>query len=217
MKRSLVLGASGGIGSAIADALSGEVVTLSRSVDGFDVTDEASIEHHLGKLDGLFDLIFVATGALVINGAKPEKSIRSVTADALANQYLVNAIGPMLVLKHCVRLLPKNEPSTFATLSARVGSIGDNKIGGWHSYRASKAGLNQLLHGAAIELARTHKQATVLALHPGTVATSFTQDYQAPNKLSPDEAARQLLDVIAKCGPEDSGKFFDYAGEEVPW
>jgi NAD(P)-dependent dehydrogenase (short-subunit alcohol dehydrogenase family) len=216
MKRTLIIGASGGIGQAIANHAQGEVTSLSRSQDGLDITDEASIETAFVNLTGTFDLIFVATGALVINGHQPEKSIRSVTADGLADQYRTNAIGPMLLLKHALPFLPTDRPNTFAALSARVGSIGDNNIGGWHSYRAAKSGLNQLLHGASVELKRTHKHTTLLALHPGTVATSFTEGYAA-QKLAPDEAAQNLLDVINTCTIADTGKFFDYAGKEIPW
>lgn len=217
MKRSLIIGASGGIGCALAGSISGEVLTLSRSKDGFEITDESSIEKHLSRLDGYFDLIFVATGALNINGAQPEKTIKSVTEDLMLEQYRTNAIGPMLVLKHSLRLLPTDAPTCFAALSARVGSIGDNKVGGWHSYRAAKAGLNQLIHGASIELKRTHKQAIVLALHPGTVATNLTENYPVRNKFTPEAAARQLIEVIGNSDLSDTGKFFDYAGKEIPW
>ncbi len=216
MKRSLIIGASGGIGSAIARSFDGDVTTLSRSQDGFDITDEVSIETGLSRLSGTFDLIFVATGALAINGHQPEKSIKAITAEGLMDQYRTNAVGPILVLKHALHLLPKDRPNTFVALSARVGSIGDNQIGGWHSYRAAKSGLNQLLHGASVELKRTHKQTTVLALHPGTVATSFTEGYAA-KKLTPDQAAEKLLNVIASKTTADTGKFFDYAGAEIPW
>ena len=102
-------------------------------------------------------------------------------------------------------------------MSARVGSISDNKLGGWHSYRAAKAGLNQLLHGASIELKRTHKQTILLALHPGTVETNFTANYRAKDKLTPDEAAQRLLEVIETRSLSDTGKFFDHAGSEIPW
>ena len=217
MKRSLVVGASGGIGEAIVRSLSGDVVTISRSADGFEITDERSVAYHLGNLDGDFDLIFVATGALSINGAQPEKSIEAVTADALLDQYKTNAIGPMLVLKHSLRLLPVDRRATFAAMSARVGSISDNKLGGWHSYRAAKSGLNQLLHGASIELKRTHAQTILLALHPGTVETNFTVNYRAKDKLTPDEAAQRLLEVIETRSPSDTGKFFDHTGSEIPW
>jgi len=221
MRRALVIGATGGIGSAVAAELAArgwEVRGLSRSREGFDVTDEAAVEAGLGALDGPFDLIFVATGALVIDGAEPEKTIRAATPKALADQFALNAMGPLLVLKHGVRLLPKDRPSTFAALSARVGSIGDNSIGGWASYRTAKAALNQLLHTAAIEVRRTHRQATVLALHPGTVATDFTAKYAGRHKtVEPGEAARNLVGVIESAGPEHSGRFFDYAFREIPW
>ena len=182
MECALIIGASGGIGSALAEHLKSDGVTvdgLSRSVDGLDVTDEASVQSSLGALDGPYDLVVVATGALVVDGHHPEKSVRHVTAQGLADQFAVNAMGPMMLLKHGMRLLPKDRPAVFAVLSARVGSIGDNQLGGWHSYRAAKAALNQLMHGAAIELGRTHKHATLVCLHPGTVATDFTARYAA--------------------------------------
>ena len=221
MKRALILGASGGIGTALAKTLDDrgwEVTGLSRSTEGLDITDEVSVASALDPLHGTFDLIFVATGALVINGHEPEKAVRQMTAPGLADQFAVNAVGPALILKHSLRLIPKDRPSTFAVLSARVGSIGDNRLGGWHSYRAAKAALNQLMHGAAIELARTHKAATVLCLHPGTVETAFTEKYAASHStVSPSEAADNLLAVIARLGPEASGQFFDWAGKRIPW
>ena len=221
MERALVVGASGGIGSAVAEALEArgvEVARLSRRGDGLDVTDEASVEAVLGGLEGPFDLAFVATGALVVDGHEPEKTLRAITARGLADQFAVNAVGPALVLKHALPLLPRDRRSVFAALSARVGSIGDNAIGGWHSYRAAKAALNQILHGAAVELRRTHKGAVVLALHPGTVATDFTEKYAGRHRtVAPGEAAANLLRVIEGATPEMSGGFYDYAGEAIPW
>jgi len=221
MERALVIGASGGIGAAVRDALAarGVAVTgLSRSADGLDVTDEASIAAALGTLDGPFDLIFVATGKLGGAGHRPEKALAEVTAEALADQFRVNAAGPMLVLKHALPLLPRDAPSVFAVLSARVGSIGDNRIGGWHSYRAAKAALNQLIHGAAIELSRTHRQACAVCLHPGTVETPFTAAYAGRHRTVPAaEAAANLVSVIDTLTPEHSGRFYDYAGAEIPW
>lgn len=217
--RSLVIG-TGGIGSAIGDALrrrGDEVITLSRSQNGLDITDEASIAKAFENLDAPFDLIFVATGILMPEGQTPEKAIKEVEADALARTYAVNAIGPMLILKHALPLLPRDRRSVFAALSARVGSIGDNGIGGWHAYRASKTGLNQLIHGAAIELKRTHKQAVAVCLHPGTVETPFTEDYKGHRKVKADEAASNLLAVMDNLGTEQTGGFFDYAGKEIPW
>ena len=221
MARALVIGASGGIGSAMASELERrgwDVTGLSRSRDGLDVTDEASVEAALGALEGPFHLVFVATGALVIDGHEPEKAVREVTAQGLLDQVRVNALGPMLVLKHALRLLPKDERAVFAALSARVGSIGDNGIGGWHSYRTAKAALNQLIHGAAIEMKRTHKRAIAVCLHPGTVETPFTAKYAGRHKTVPaGEAAANLIDVIEGLSVGQSGGFFDSAGREIPW
>ncbi len=221
MERALVIGDSGGIGRAVAQELAGRgasVVGLSRSRDGLDLTDEASIKAALATVQGPFDLIFVATGALVIDGAQPEKSLRQITPKALGDQFALNAAGPALVLKHAVPLLPRRASAVFAVLSARVGSIGDNRLGGWYAYRAAKAALNQLMHGAAVELARSHRQLCVACLHPGTVATSFTRDYADRHPtVSPQEAATRLVDVLAGLGPDQTGGFYDYAMAEIPW
>lgn len=219
--RALVIGSSGGIGAALMDELQARgarVTGLSRRKGGLDVTDEASVMAAFADLTGAFDLIIVATGALISTRDRPEKGLREVTAEELAAQYRINAIGPMLLLKHALPLLPRDRRAVFAAMSARVGSIGDNALGGWHSYRASKTGLNQLLHGAAIELARTHKQAIVAALHPGTVATPFTKAYaQSHDRVAPKVAAKNLLNVIDGLSLSQSGGFFDYAGQEIPW
>lgn len=221
MARALVIGASGGIGRAVSAELAArdwEVLGLSRSGNGFDVTDEAAVEAVLGALEGIFHLVFVATGALVVDGREPEKAVREMTPEGLVDQFRVNALGPVLVLKHALRLLPKDERSVFAALSARVGSIGDNSIGGWHSYRASKSALNQLVHGAAIELKRTHKRAIAVCLHPGTVETQFTARYAGRHKTVPSwEAAANLVNVIERLTVEQTGGFFDYAGRKIPW
>lgn len=221
MERALIIGSSGGIGSALKQALTarGVAVTgLSRSGDGLDVTNEASVKQALDALDGPFDLVFVATGALEINGAKPEKTLRHVTADAMIDQFKLNTVGPSLVLKHAMRLLPRKGRSVFAALSARVGSIGDNRLGGWYSYRTSKAALNQMLHGASVELGRTHKELVCVALHPGTVETAFTEKYVGHNPSVPaSEAAENLLSVLDGLTPADTGKFYDWQGTEVPW
>ncbi|GGG61227.1 SDR family oxidoreductase [Salipiger pallidus] len=195
-----------------------EVTGLSRSVDGFDLTNEETIARALGALEGPFDLIFVATGALRIDGAEPEKSLDAVSAEALAQQYAVNGIGPLLVLKHARRLLPRDSRAVFAVLSARVGSIGDNRMGGWYGYRAAKAGVNQLIHGASIELARKYRHLSCVCLHPGTVRTRFTEGYQDRHPtVTADEAAQRLLAVIDGVTPEQTGQFLDYAGRQIPW
>jgi len=217
----LVIGASGGIGSALADGLKARgarVTRVSRRDDGLDMTDPNSVERVLGALDGPFETIFVATGALEPDGYRPEKSLPQISAEALAAHFALNATGPALVLRHLPRLLPRDRPSAFAALSARVGSIGDNHLGGWHGYRAAKAALNQLVHGAAIELARTHREAVCVVLHPGTVATRLTETHGAGHaRVSPEAAADNLLGLLDRLTPADSGGFFDWAGKPVPW
>jgi NAD(P)-dependent dehydrogenase (short-subunit alcohol dehydrogenase family) len=195
-----------------------QVTGLSRSADGFDITDEASVEAHLSALEGPFDGLIVATGALEIGGAGPEKSIRAVTAQAMADQFAVNAIGPALVLRHAARLLPREGRSVCAVLTARVGSIGDNRIGGWTSYRAAKAAANQIVHTTAIELGRTHPELICVALHPGTVQTPFTAKYLGRHPAVPaSEAAENLLRVMEGLNVAQTGGFYDWAGTEVQW
>lgn len=218
--RALVVGSSGGIGAALVAALAtrGEVIGLSRRGDGLDVTDEASIAAVLGRLEGAFDLVILATGALEVAGARPEKALKALDAGAMAAQFALNAIGPALVVKHALRLLPKDRVARVAALSARVGSIGDNALGGWYSYRAAKAALNQLIHTASIEVARSHPLAVLALLHPGTVATALTGPYAGGHSVvSPEMAAGHLLAVLDRLGPADTGGFFDWAGERVPW
>lgn len=221
MEKALVFGASGGIGAALVEGLSqmGVAVTsLSRSTHNLDLTDETSITDALLPLTGPYDLIFVATGALEIDGARPEKSIKQITQQTMMDQFALNCVGPSLVLKHALKLLPRDRRAVFAALSARVGSIGDNSLGGWYSYRTSKAALNQMLHCAAIELGRSHKQAICVALHPGTVATAFTEKYVGRHPaVPPTEAANNLISVIQSLTVEDTGGFFDWQGKSVPW
>lgn len=219
MTRVLIIGASGGIGAAMADALctqGAEVVGLSRR-DGVDFADPEAAEAVLAGIEGSFDAVLVATGALTSTIAQPEKSLAALTAAEMAAQFAVNAIGPALVLKHAKHLLPRKGRSVCAVLSARVGSIGDNRLGGWYSYRASKAALNQVVKTSAIELARTHKEAICVALHPGTVATDFTANFNAPNKLTAAQSADHLLTVLEGLTPSDTGGFFDWKGTAVPW
>jgi NAD(P)-dependent dehydrogenase (short-subunit alcohol dehydrogenase family) len=221
MAKVLVVGASGGIGAALVGALTAaghQVTPLSRSTDGLDITDEASVAECMATLQGPFDTVFIATGALEIGSHLPEKSLRAVTAAGLLAQFQTNAIGPMLVLKHLVPHLPRDRLARVGILSARVGSIGDNGLGGWYSYRSAKAALNQLVHTAAIELSRSHKQAVLALLHPGTVETSFTAKYAGHHPTVPPEAAAQnLLAVLGALGPAQSGGFYDWAGKPVPW
>ena len=214
MTRCLIIGASGGIGAALAQVETGEVIGLSRADDGLDVTDEASVDTAFARLEGVFDRIWVAFGILSA-GQGPEKSLSALSAEEMQRVFAVNTIGVGLVLSRLPKVLAKT--GKVGVLTARVGSIGDNRLGGWHSYRASKAAANQLIRGASIELARTHKGSTVVAMHPGTVATPFTENYNAPNKLSPVDAAERLKSVLDGLSADQTGQFFDYKGEVIPW
>jgi NAD(P)-dependent dehydrogenase (short-subunit alcohol dehydrogenase family) len=222
--RALILGASGGIGKALAaqlaeDAACEKLVRLSRRDDDFDVTDEGSVQRGAEALRGQdFDFIICATGALVIGDVGPEKSIRQISQDAMMAQFSVNAVGPALLLKHFVPLLAKRRRSIFAFLSARVGSIEDNRLGGWISYRSSKAALNQIVRTAAIEVARTHPASTIVAMHPGTVVTGLSDPFSSGHpRMAPDEAAVKMLRTLDGLQPGDTGKFFAYDGTAIPW
>jgi len=199
-------------------ARGGNVTTLSRRVDGLDVTDAGSVARVMGALDGPFQTVFISVGILAPKGGAPEKQLSAIDPDTMARVFAVNTIGVAHLLSHLPRLLPKKGRSVTGVLTARVGSIGDNRIGGWHSYRASKAALNQIVHGAAIELARSHREAVIAALHPGTVATQFTEGYDPKHgKLTPDQAAKNLCDVMEHLTTDQSGGFHDYAGKDIPW
>ena len=233
-RRAAIFGASGGIGAALATRLaeSGiEVWAGSRSGTAadpalrafrFDLSDEASIVAAAGAMaDAPPDLVVVASGVLTLaDGSGPERSYKQIDGAAMDEVFRLNTIGPALVAKHVLPLLPRDRRSVFAALSARVGSIGDNRIGGWHSYRASKAALNMLLKNFAIELGRTHKQAIVAGLHPGTVDSALSEPFQAnlpAGQLTrPADAADNLLNVIDGLTVVDSGGVFDWKGEAVP-
>ena len=166
-------------------------------------------------------LIFNAAGMLHGPGLAPEKALASVRAETLASVFALNTFAPILLIQALAPLLPRDKPLVFASLSARVGSIGDNQRGGWYAYRASKAAQNQLLRTLAVEWRRTHPQATCVLLHPGTVDTPLSQPFQAhvpAEKLfTPERAARQLLDIVRSITPEQSGRFLAWDGSEVPW
>jgi NAD(P)-dependent dehydrogenase (short-subunit alcohol dehydrogenase family) len=218
--RALVLGGTGAIGNALVDrlALSMAVESLSRTHNGFDITSEPAVANWAKKINPGLRVIIDATGALEIEGAPPEKSLSRITPDAMMGQFALNAMGPALALKHFVPLLEPQGPVIFASLSARVGSIGDNRLGGWVSYRAAKAALNQILHTAAIEVARKRPEAVVVALHPGTVSSELTRKYLGRHdSVAPSEAAENLINVLSDLTPSDTGGFFDWRGDRVPW
>ena len=218
-ERALIIGATGGIGGALSAELSrrgAEVTGLSRR-DGLDLGDPGSVPRAMAALDGCFDRVVVATGVLAPAGGAPEKSLAAIDASTMAEVMAVNAIGPALILRDLARLLPRDRRSVTAVLTARVGSIGDNQKGGWHSYRASKAAANQIVRGASIEIGRKLREAVVVALHPGTVATEFTRNYPAHEKVLPEQAAVNLIAVMDRLTPHETGGFFDWQGEAVPW
>lgn len=222
----VVIGASGGIGAAVAALLQASgrfavVHALSRSGTGFDLEDEAAISAAAIQVaEGPAPtLVFIATGVLH-HGFEPERGYRALTVEHLMRDYRVNAVGPALVAKHFLPLTPRDRRAVFAALSARVGSIGDNRLGGWHSYRASKAALNMLLRNLAVELGRTHPKAVVAGLHPGTVDTGLSAPFQRgvkPERLfTADHSAARLLAVIDDLTPADSGGVFAWDGARIP-
>ncbi len=223
----IVIGATGGIGRVLMRALAqdaayDEVIGLSRSsTPPLDLTCETSIAAAAAFIaeQGTPRLIIDATGVLQSETVKAEKSWRELNAAQLAEAFAINAIGPALVMKHFLPLLPREGSAVFATLSARVGSIGDNRLGGWYSYRASKAALNQLVRTAAIELSRRSPNAVCVALHPGTVDTGLSASFAMTglDVQAPELAGERLLGVIAKLTAADSGGFFDYKGEAIVW
>jgi len=231
--RALVFGASGGVGGALAACLDHqgyEVVALTRkplptwpgAQARFDLEDEASLEAAAAELkDGApIRRVIIATGLLHADGVMPERSNAALDAAQLLRLYAINAVGPALIAKHFLPLLPRAEPSVFAALSARVGSIGDNRLGGWHSYRASKAALNMLIRTMAIELKRTRPQAILVGLHPGTVDTDLSKPFQRGvpegRLFTPDESAQRLLAVLDGLGADDSGGVFAWDGARLP-
>ena len=231
----VVIGASGGIGAALVEALLGEagfatVYAMHRgasaSAEGrlrhvpIDVTDAGSIERAAAAVTGPLRLVIVATGMLHAAGVMPEKTYRALDADALLETFRVNTVGPALVARHFLPLLPPHGRNVFAALSARVGSIGDNRAGGWHAYRASKAALNMIIRNLAIEVSRRTPDTLCVGLHPGTVATGLSRPFQrnvaAERLFTPAHAAACLLSVIDGLGPEDSGSVLAWDGSRVP-
>ena len=229
-KAAVIFGAAGGIGSAIADQLESDsgfasVIRFSRSENSplrVDLTSEASIrdaaqwvkDRHIAP-----SMLFVATGLLHNDKRGPEKSLRELDADWLLQNYQVNAVGPALIAKYFLPLMDRQGIFRFAALSARVGSISDNRLGGWYGYRASKAALNMMIRNLAIEWSRKNDRSIIVALHPGTVDTELSQPFQGnvpPEKLfDSSRAARQLLDVLETLQPAQSGKIFAWDGTEI--
>ncbi len=223
----VVVGAGGGLGGALLAALEaggayGRVIGLGRgSTPLLDLLDEGSITAAAAWVAGAGEvrLLLDATGFLHDERYQPERSLRGIDPAHMAHAFAINAIGPALLMKHFCPLLPRRGRAVFATLSARVGSIGDNRLGGWHSYRAAKAALNQLVRTAAVELRRANPESICVALHPGTVATRLSAPFSKSGlDVRPaEEAARDILAVLNGLQAGDSGGFFDQTGAVVPW
>lgn len=244
----LVIGGTRGIGLALVEALLADpahvrVIAAGRTVDGhpdldrltavhgdrcgrlrLDLADEASIEAAAAELQAgtpALHLLITTAGLLHGDALQPERRLADVRPEQLLASYAINAVGPILVAKHFQRLLVHGERAVLATLSARVGSIGDNRLGGWYAYRAAKAAQNQLMHTAAIELARRARELIVVSLHPGTVETGLSAPFRgnvaAERLFTPAFAAERLLAVIAGLSRESSGRFYAWDGSEIPW
>ena len=244
----LVTGASSGIGLAILGQLLDNphvafVAAVSRSAGRSDALQallaadperlmvfdaDLTVEHDLARLsDALvkrvdrLHLVVNAAGVLHSEGLRPEKALEQVSLSSLQRIFAINAFAPILLARALLPLLGHGAPLVFASLSARVGSIGDNRSGGWYAYRASKAAQNQLLKTLSIEMARRNRRTCCVLLHPGTGDTPLSAPFQArvaPEKLfAAERAASQLLDIIAHCTPAQSGRFYAWDGSEVPW
>jgi NAD(P)-dependent dehydrogenase (short-subunit alcohol dehydrogenase family) len=236
-KNIVIVGASGGLGSAFVRQLASDpnnrIYALSRSAmkndcanvrcEQIDFANEASIFHaaQMSAQDAPLDAVIVATGLLHDADLLPEKSLRDLSAESFQRSFLVNTLGPALVAKHFLPKLHRKQRSLFAALSARVGSIGDNRLGGWYAYRAAKAALNMVIKTASIEAARSHPEAIVVGLHPGTVDTDLAKPFlrRLPSEqcFTTDYAVEQLLSVLEGLTREDTGKVFAWDGREVPW
>jgi NAD(P)-dependent dehydrogenase (short-subunit alcohol dehydrogenase family) len=223
--KALVIGSSGGIGQSFMDQLKSDtacakVTGISRqSSPPLHLEDENSIAQAANSLkqEGPFDLILVSTGILHSPNISPEKKLSDLNLNQLQVVFQINTFGPAMVLRYFTPLLSKNN-SAMVILSAKVGSIEDNRLGGWYSYRASKAALNMLIKTTAIETARTNPNASFIALHPGTVCTALSEPFGGKTKgQTPDQAVRQMLNAIDQCTPNTQASFLAYDGHILPW
>lgn len=224
----IVIGASGGIGKALCTELlvrpeAGQLIAFARSAEqAIDITDEASVADAAAAVQAagvIPRLVIIASGFLHGDGHMPEKTMRKISADHMMRSFEVNAVGPALVMKHFLPLLPRKGRSVLAVISARVGSIGDNNLGGWYSYRASKAAVNQLVRTASIEASRRTPEAICVSVHPGTVDTKLSQPFARTglDVQTPQDAASRILDMLEALPASASGRFYSYSGEELPW
>jgi NAD(P)-dependent dehydrogenase (short-subunit alcohol dehydrogenase family) len=232
-----IVGASGGIGNALASRLAAnqdnQLYCFSRSKPSLplnnakhfllDYHSETSIKQAAENIEAIggLDLVIVATGVLKSEDWQPEKTMKELNSEHLHHDFHINTVGPSLVAKHFLPLMNKNRRNVFAVLSARVGSISDNGLGGWHAYRASKAAVNMIIKCLSIEQAYKNKHSLIVGLHPGTVDTALSKPFQ---KRIPSEslfdattAATNLLSVIDGLAPKDSGNTFAWDGKKIPF
>lgn len=235
--RCAVFGSGGGIGKALVSELVSRPATesviaySSRDVPTYERLEQVSyrtvdagsgesLAQAAADVDGQLDVVVVAIGTLHTDAYQPERRLRELDAESMLEVYRINAVLPALIAKHYLPLLDRNRPTVFAALSARVGSIGDNRLGGWMSYRASKAALNMLLKTLSIEHARSRKRSVIVGLHPGTVDTPLSEPFSGnvPEKqlFTPSQSARYLLDVLAPLRPDDTGSVIAWDGQKVP-
>lgn len=234
-KNIAIIGSSGAIGNAfveyyLKDETVKKIFTFSRSrfdhvsdkVSSYkiDIESQESIQKAADKIEEhIIDRVIIASGILHTESFGPEKSIKDLNYETFAKVYSVNTIGPALIGRYFIPLLNKNEKSVIAFLSARVGSISDNKLGGWYSYRSSKTALNQIVKNFSIELKRSNKNAIVLALQPGTVESNFSEPFKknvSKEKLfSPKYSVELLSKVIESSSEEDSGNLISYDGDTI--
>ena len=223
----VIIGGTGAIGNAIAIEIGKlgfkEILKIGTKTNpSIDFNDESTIiktAEFIKKKNKPISILFDATGILHHENSMPEKTLKSIDIDFAKKNFLINSIGPALLIKHFAVLLDSENKSVFATLSAKVGSISDNGYGGWYSYRASKAALNQLIKTASIEMKVKNKKAVFLALHPGTVKSDLSQPFQKANlKIQePEESAKHLVKILDSVDQSQTGKFFNWDGSELPW
>ena len=223
----VIVGATGAIGNAIANEIENlgfkDVLKVgTNTTPSIDFNNESTILKTIEFVKNInkpISILFDATGILHHNNSMPEKTLKNIDIDFAKKNFLINAIGPALLIKHFVPLLDNEDKAVFATLSAKVGSISDNGYGGWYSYRASKSALNQFVKTASIETKVENKKAIIVALHPGTVKSKLSEPFQKINlKIqNPEESAKNLIKVINILDYEQTGKFLNWDGSEIPW
>ncbi|RBP48581.1 SDR family NAD(P)-dependent oxidoreductase [Arenicella xantha] len=222
MPRNLIIGANGTIGRALCQQLqgAGELHTLTRSQTDY---SEASLQEYAGRLKtlGRFDTIICCIGTLHNDIVAPEKKLADLTAERLTEYYRVNTVLPALCLRYFSPLLANDSPSRFVFLSAMVGSISDNRLGGWYGYRSSKAALNQIVKTASVEVRRSNKNACLAAIHPGTTRGPLSKPFAANvadhKYYTPEQSAKRIISVTQSLRADQSGAFLNWDGTPIPW